>query len=196
MALSKAGFFTPFSQQSHHFLTAVSQQRLFSHTQVTPFAVPYNHRKQKGVLTMKDTSMIRNSNELACLCASVRAFVIEGAYESCMEPICQAMEHYPHAPEPHNLLGIVLEKMGDHLTAMKHFRAAWALDPTYRPANHNLNTYGTFFSRGKCAFDESDVPPDPPSNIEIEYDERGVGHVVYKTKIEYDAHGIGRVVRR
>lgn len=145
---------------------------------------------------MKDTDIIRNSDELAGLCVSVRAFVAEGAYESCIKPICQAMERYPDSPKPHNLLGIVLEKMGDHTAAMKHFRAALALDTTYRPANYNLDTYGTFFSRGKCAFDESDVPLAPPSNIEIEYDERGVGHIVYKTKIEYDAYGIGRVVRR
>lgn len=145
---------------------------------------------------MRNTSIIRNSDELAGLCASVRAFVIEGAYESCMEPICQAMERYPNAPQPHNLLGIVLEKMGDHLVAMKHFRAAWALDPTYRPADHNLHTYGTFYSHGRPAFDESDVPPAPPSNIMIEYDKKGIGHMVYKTKIEYDEHGIGHVVRR
>lgn len=145
---------------------------------------------------MKHANNTKSNNELKQLCTSVRAFVIDGAYEACMKPICQAMQQYPHAPEPHNLLGIILEKTGDHLTAMKHFRAAWALDPTYLPANHNLNTYGTFFSDGGCAFDESDVPPAPPSNLEIVNDERGIGRVVYKTKIEYDEYGIGHVVRR
>ncbi len=118
------------------------------------------------------------SSELAELCASVRALVMDGAYDTCMEPICRAMERYPHAPQPHNLLGIVLEKLGDHPAAMKHFRAAWALDPTYLPASHNLNTYGTFFSGGGCAFDESDVPPLPPCNVKIVYDEHGIGRVV------------------
>lgn len=145
---------------------------------------------------MKHANNNKNSSELDQLCTSVRAFVIDGAYETCIERICQAMQRYPHAPQPHNLLGIILEKMGDHLTAMKHFRAAWALDPTYLPANHNLNTYGTFFSNGSCAFDESDIPPAPPSNMEIVCDERGIGRVVYKTKIEYDEYGIGHVVRR
>lgn len=79
---------------------------------------------------------------------------------------------------------------------MKHFRAAWALDPSYLPAKHNLNTYGTFFSTGHCAFDERDVPSTAPSNTEIQYDERGVGRFVYKTKIEYDQRGIGHIVRR
>ena len=144
---------------------------------------------------MKQTNNIKNISELDQLCASVRALVADGAYDTCIERICQAMQRYPHAPQPHNLLGIILEKKGDHLTAMQHFRAAWELDPTYLPANHTLSTSGTFFSTGSCAFDESDVPPAPPSNMEIVYDERGIGRAVYKTRVGYDEHGIGHVVR-
>lgn len=116
--------------------------------------------------------------ELDLLCATVRDSVSLGAFESCIAPICKAMENNPHAPQPHNLYGIVLEKMGDHAAAMRHFRAAWALDPSYAPASHNLETYGTFFSRGTCAFDESDVTPSPIGKIEIEYDAHGVGYIV------------------
>lgn len=126
---------------------------------------------------MKNTYINQTYSELEQLCISVRAFVEERDYDACMEPICKAMERYPDAPHPHNLLGILLEKMGDHSSAMKHFRAAWALDPTYLPVRQNLETYGTFFSKGICAFDESDVHPVPAAKIEIVYDERGVGHV-------------------
>lgn len=107
---------------------------------------------------MKYTATVQSANELAQLCDTVRAFVKKGALEACLAPICRAMERHPHAPQPHNLLGIILEKTGDHAAAMRHFRAAWALDPTYLPADHNLNTYGTFYSKGSCAFDESDLP--------------------------------------
>lgn len=97
------------------------------------------------------------SEELNELCVKVRELVYQKSYELCEELIYEAMKKYPHAPHPHNLLGIVLEKNGDHLQGMKHFRAAWALDSAYLPANHNLNIYGSFYSRGTCAFDESDV---------------------------------------
>lgn len=137
---------------------------------------------------MKNTVDNLSNKELDMLCVSVRAFISEGAYEACMESICKAMRRYPDAPHPHNLLGILLEKKGDHVTAMKHFRAAWALDPTYLPARQNLETYGTFYSYGTCAYDESDVPAVPPSNIEIIYDERGIGHAVYKNKIGNKKH--------
>lgn len=107
---------------------------------------------------MRGNNINQSNEQLNNLCTSIRTFVSNGDYESCIAPICEAMRQNPHAPHPHNLLGIVLEKMGNHLEAMKHFRAAWALDPTYTPASHNLNTYGTFFSKGICAFDESDLP--------------------------------------
>lgn len=106
--------------------------------------------------------MKHNDNQFTCelnqLCKTVKILVSEENYESSIELICRAMGKYPHAPHPHNLFGIILEKSGKHADAMKHFRAAWALDPTYLPATHNLNTYGTFFSLGGCAFDESDIP--------------------------------------
>lgn len=94
-------------------------------------------------------------NELSSL---IKELVMKEKYKECEKLIYKAMNDYPHAPQPHNLLGIVLEKTGNHMLAMKHFRASWALDPTYRPANHNLQNYGTFFSNGRCAFDENDIP--------------------------------------
>ena len=80
--------------------------------------------------------------------------------------------------------------------AMKHFKAALALDPEYLPAKYNLRTYGTFFSRGSCAFDESDITIGESGNIEVVYDSRNIGHAVYQNRIEYDEHGIGHVVRK
>lgn len=135
-------------------------------------------------------------SELDKLSALVREMVNNGRYEDCMEPVCDAMKQNPDAPQPHNLLGIVLEKLGNHAAAMKHFRAAWALDPTYAPATYNLNAYGTFFSHGKCAFDESDLTQTPSDSIEIIYDERGIGHMVSKVKFKYDERGIGHVIGR
>lgn len=99
-----------------------------------------------------------HNSELDQLCEAVRRLVLNENYDACWDMIRRAMEKHPHAPQPHNLLGILLEKTGDHGAAMRHFRAAWALDPDYLPAHHNLHTYGTFFSRGGCAFDEADVP--------------------------------------
>lgn len=136
------------------------------------------------------------NDKIKTLCSSVRSLCEDGKFEECCGQIYEAMSEFPHAVEPHNLLGIVLEKMGDHGLAMKHFRAAWTLDPTYRPASTNLHNFGTFYSNGRCAYDESDLESEANHDFEIIYDEGGVGHVVRKNKIEHDKHGVGYVVRR
>jgi DNA-binding response OmpR family regulator len=44
----------------------------------------------------------------------------------------------PHSPEPYNLMGLVEEMRGELLEALKMYRAALAVDPSYRPAIENL----------------------------------------------------------
>ena len=127
-----------------------------------------------------------SENDLEALCNTARKLIGIQAYQQCEGMLCDAMGKYPHAPQPHNLIGILLEKTGDHLAAMKHFRAAWALDPTYTPARQNLECYGTFFSSGRCAYDESDCPSEDehrsPGNFKIMYDAHRIGHVVGRRK--------------
>lgn len=117
--------------------------------------------------------------ELQALCDRARALIKNQELVDCEKLIRDAMARYPHKPEPNNLLGILMEKQGDHVLAMKHFRAAWALDPTYRPARQNLECYGSFSLVETVAFDENDCLPAPlVDRFKIEYDARGVGHAV------------------
>lgn len=126
-----------------------------------------------------DTKLTNNSKEeLQTLCVRIRELARAGALPECERIITTAMTQYPHAPQPHNLLGLLLEQQNDHLSAMKHFRAAWALDSTYLPARQNLDYFGTFFSCGKCAYDESDCPKETDEKYSVKYDENGVGHLV------------------
>ena len=115
---------------------------------------------------------------LDSLCSMVRESVRLGNFEDCLREIRNAMAEYPDAPQPHNLLGIILEKQGNHPSAMRHFRAAWALDPTYMPAEENLKTYATFYSRGRSAFDESDCEDMKNESCSVSYDATGIGHVI------------------
>lgn len=107
---------------------------------------------------MFNNDFLNYDQELNDLSKIIKNFVNKKDYNKCESYLCEAMCKYPHAPHPHNLYGIILEKKGKHPEAMKHFRAAWALDPTYSPALYNLNVYGTFFSKGSCAYDVDDVP--------------------------------------
>ena len=126
---------------------------------------------------MDHNDTVRNQ-ELSELCESIRGLASCKEYSRCIAMICKAMQTYPSAPQPHNLLGVILEKTGDHETAMKHFRAARALDPTYCPSSQNLARYGTFCSAGKAAFDECDCRESMTASGEVQYDVRGLNHIV------------------
>lgn len=101
------------------------------------------------------------STEISNICKEAKDKLQMGEFEKCEEFLCEKLSQYPHSAVPHNLFGLMLETLGNHTLAMKHFRAAWALDPTYLPARYNLEIYGTSFSIGNKhgAFDESDCPP-------------------------------------
>ncbi len=130
---------------------------------------------------MKQMNIIKNPQEMNELCDAVRQFVEQRRYQEAEMLVKEAMGKYPHAPEPHNLIGLLLELQEDHLIAMKHFRAAWALDPTYIPARHNLDHFGSFYPRGNWALDESDCPVEKKQDLyKVEYDEQGIGHIAMR----------------
>ena len=106
---------------------------------------------------MNTAVILEPEQELTNLCGTVRNLISKREYNECFSLICHAMSLFPDAPQPHNLLGILCEKRGNHACAMRHFRAAYELDPGYIPARKNLETYGTFFSGGKSVYGDEDT---------------------------------------
>ncbi len=144
--------------------------------------------------------MFRNRKSEKCsiedYVKTVRDLLEAGAYEEGEKKIIEAMQNYPHAPEPHNLYGILLEMKKDHAMAMRHFRAGWALDPSCEPVNVNLYNFGTFSRDKKFAYTEEDCPKEPITPVEIKFDANGVGHTVKQYETQCDANGLVHVVRR
>ncbi|MCI6375601.1 MAG: hypothetical protein MR821_09945 [Clostridiales bacterium] len=116
------------------------------------------------------------------LTAHIRALVQQRHFSEAENEAAKAMASAPHAAQPHNLMGIVSESRGNHVQAMKHFRAAWALDPTFLPARVNMERYGSFSGQmPRPVYDETECTPCPAESrraYRIEYDENGIGHVV------------------
>lgn len=125
-------------------------------------------------------SQAEQAAELKELCEKIRFLIPRRTYEKCEILLCEAMQKYPHSPHPHNLYGILLEDKGDHSAAMNHFRAALALDASYKPAQHNLDYYGNFKKKGNCAYDETDCFNENKNNYTIKKDEFGVGKIIRK----------------
>ena len=121
-------------------------------------------------------------NAMQPLTARVRALVAQRHFSEAEDEAAQAMAAAPHDAQPHNLMGIIAESRNDHVQAMKHFRAAWALDPTYRPARINMERYGSFSRQmPRPVYDETECAAYPAEicrAYRIEYDENGIGHVV------------------
>ncbi|MFR9018947.1 MAG: response regulator [Fusobacterium sp.] len=64
--------------------------------------------------------------------------IITNNFEKAEEILKQAVGKDPSSPVTHNLLGVISEYKGDILQAQKYYRAALALDPTYKPAESNI----------------------------------------------------------
>ena len=116
------------------------------------------------------------------LTAHIRALVAQRHFSEAEDEAAHAMAAAPHDAQPHNLMGIIAESRNDHVQAMKHFRAAWALDPTYRPARINMERYGSFSGQmPRPVYDETECAPDPAESrpaYRIEYDAKGIDHVI------------------
>lgn len=77
--------------------------------------------------------------------------------KECEKKVIMALMHYPDAPQPQNLLGIIAEKKDDRILAMKHYRAAWALAPNYRPSRENIDRLVEMEYSRQCYFHDQDV---------------------------------------
>lgn len=52
--------------------------------------------------------------------------------------ILDLLRNYPNEPWAHNLLGCWYEMRGEAILAMKHYRAAYALSPSYDASRMNI----------------------------------------------------------
>lgn len=67
-------------------------------------------------------------------------------YDKAVELLKKATSIDPEKPEPFNLLGIIYEMRNNQPEAMKMYRTALSLDPTFTPANENLDRAGDMTS--------------------------------------------------
>ncbi len=69
---------------------------------------------------------------------SAKKCIGEQQFDAAEEHVRQAIALDSTKAEAPNLLGALIEMQGDWLEALKHYRAALALDPAYKPADENL----------------------------------------------------------
>lgn len=79
-------------------------------------------------------------------------------FEAAIEHIRQAIALDPGRAEAFNLLGALLEIRGDRLNALKNYRAALSLDPTYEAAARNLDRATDWRQQGEIVLGEARAP--------------------------------------
>ncbi|NCB32343.1 MAG: hypothetical protein EOM64_00430 [Erysipelotrichia bacterium] len=97
------------------------------------------------------------SEQLNIVILQARHMMDRKEYRQCEQLLKKSMAECPDDAVPHNLMGLLYEKQNNHIGAMKHFRAAWALDPTYRPALMNLDNFGTVHANQTYVFSEDQI---------------------------------------
>ena len=101
-------------------------------------------------------SAINDSNEYKSYIMNAIAKLLNSEFEESYNLIVNALSMNPNAPEPQNLLGIWYEFKGNEDLARKHYRAAYALDSTYKPASKNLERVCTFYALPDMTIDFGD----------------------------------------
>ena len=94
--------------------------------------------------------------ELLDLITNAKSLINQRNFDACEALLSTAMFQNPHSAVPHNLMGLLLEKKRKHEDAMKHFRAANALNPEYAPARWNLEGFAEFYKTRTDAYFVSD----------------------------------------
>lgn len=126
--------------------------------------------------------MLSNYNKLDYFQKNFKKAIINlksSNYSLAHEYIYLLMRVNENTPEWHNLLGILSEIKGDLILAGKHYRASYALDPTYKPASKNLYRITCFYYKfDKESLDYGDKPEkEYPLVYFIKYDEKNIGHL-------------------
>lgn len=127
---------------------------------------------------MKDNTEKQFSYELNIEKAT--SAIKKNDYAAALDYIKHAVVENINFPEVHNLLGIIAELNKDLRMAGKHYRAAYALDPTYKPAINNLERITTFLYNADIVEPDYGNMPEPKEEVLsyiITYDQKHIGHL-------------------
>jgi DNA-binding response OmpR family regulator len=99
----------------------------------------------------------RNAVDYSSLIELAKRYITDHCFAKARETVRKAIAADPSQPEAYNLLGALLEIKGAWAEAQKFYRAALDIDPTYKPADANLDRTVSYYKFGKI-----DLGPDKP----------------------------------
>lgn len=97
-----------------------------------------------------------NTENEEYFCLKMKQLICSDQLQEAFQNIYDFIAKHPDSAIPHNLLGIIYEKKRNHVLAMKHFRVAWCLNPTYLPAQENMSNFSSFEPMHRFFYEKSE----------------------------------------
>lgn len=108
-------------------------------------------RELVNQVALRETLDESKADDYPSLIEICKRHVTDGHIELARETAKKAIAKDPAKPEAYNLLGAFIEIRGDWLEAQKFYRAALDIDPSFKPAQANLERTTSFHKFGKIA---------------------------------------------
>ncbi len=111
--------------------------------------IKYNYQIKCERIAWCD-SMLRSINEESSFENNIKQAIDaikSNKYDLARKYLFAAMIENDHSAIVYNLLGVISEYKGDEFLACQFYRAAYVFDPTYKPADRNLEKLTSFFYR-------------------------------------------------
>ncbi len=113
-----------------------------------PFS-PNEIRELTTLVLEREALEEENAVDYPSLIQLAKRHITDRSFANARETVRKAISTDPAHPEAYNLLGALLEIKGDGLDAQKFYRAALDIDPTFKPAQMNLDRTTSWNKFGK-----------------------------------------------
>jgi DNA-binding response OmpR family regulator len=124
-----------------------------------PFS-PGEIRDLATLVTVRDAMNEESAVDYRSLIELAKRHISDRNFSVSREIVRKAIAADPAHPEAYNLMGVLLEIKHDLLEAQKFYRAALDIDPTFTPAQANLDRTTAWDKFGKIDLGpEMEIPP-------------------------------------
>jgi len=113
-----------------------------------PFS-PGEIRDLANLVLEREALEEENAVDYLVLIELTKRHITNRSFADARETVRKSIASDPRRPEAYNLLGALLEIKGDQLDAQKFYRAALDIDPTFKPAQANLERTTSWEKFGK-----------------------------------------------
>ncbi|MBN1907759.1 MAG: response regulator [Deltaproteobacteria bacterium] len=128
-----------------------------------PFTPVEIRNLAKQVLAREELNE-ENANDYYALIELAKRYISDRNFKTARDTVKKAISFDPAMPEAYNLLGALHEITEESDEAIKFYRAALDIEPTFKPAMVNLERITSWYKLGKIDFGAARQPLEKPGD--------------------------------